>query len=291
GRPLVLVFEDLHWSDYSTLDLVSYLARRPVAAKLLLIGTYRPVDMILSGHPLRSVKQELQAKRLCEELPLAYMTQAEVEKYLTARFPHSQFPAEFAGMIHQRTEGNPLFMVNVVDYLMAEGRIVEDSGIWRLRAGPNELLDAVPQTIRQVIDRQIDHLDEDERRLLEAASVAGVEFTTLSAAAAMGADAGGVEEVCEHLAERNEFLNCSGVAELPDGKVAARYRFIHSLYQNVLYERVTASRRVQFHHRVGKFLESAHQHTAGEIAAELAMHFERGRNLPSAVKYLHEAGD
>src|SRR5262249_55104510 len=157
--------------------------------------------------------------------------------------------------------------------------------------GLNELLNDVPETIRQVIGRQIDHLEEGERRLLEAASVAGLEFTTLSAAAAMEADALGAEELCEHLAERHEVLNCIGVTELADGKVAARYRFIHSLYQNVLYERVTASRRVQFHHRVGKFLESTHQHVTGEIAAELAMHFERGRNLPSAVKYLHEAGD
>src|SRR5262249_26619609 len=160
-NPVVVVLEDLHWSDYSTLDLVSYLARRSMPARLLLIGTYRPVDMILSGHPLRSVKQELLAKKLCEELPLEYMTQAEVEQYLMARLPHNQFPPEFAWMIHQRTEGNPLFMVNVVDYLLAEGRIVEDSGEWHLRAYSTELLSGVPETIRQVIDLQIDRLVEN----------------------------------------------------------------------------------------------------------------------------------
>src|SRR5262249_7622778 len=147
----------------------------------------------------RSVKQELQAKRLCEELAVDYMTQTEVEKYLMARLPNNQFPPEFGRMIYQRTEGNPLFMVSVVDYLMAEGRLVEESGRWRLRAGLNELLNDVPETIRQVIGRQIDHLEEGERRLLEAASVAGLEFTTLSAAAAMEADALGAEELCEHL--------------------------------------------------------------------------------------------
>src|SRR5215471_5264079 len=166
SKALILVFEDLHWSDYSTLDLVSYLAHRPVPAKLLLIGTYRPVDLILSRHPLRAVKQELQAKRLCEELPLEYMTQVEVEQYLAARLPQNQFPSELSRMIHQRTEGNPLFMVAVIDYLIAEGRLAEDSGIWHLRAEPSELLSAVPETIRQVIDHQIDHLVDDERRLL-----------------------------------------------------------------------------------------------------------------------------
>src|SRR5262245_407892 len=175
-NPLVLVLEDLHWSDYSTLDLISYLGRRSAPARLLLIGTYRPVDLILSGHPLRSVKQELQAKKLCDELPLGYMTQVEVEQYLTDSLPNTQFPPGCASLLDQRTEGNPLFIVIVVDYLRAEGRIVEHCGVWQLMAGCTELLGGVPETIRQVIDRQIDHLAENERRLLEAASVAGVEF-------------------------------------------------------------------------------------------------------------------
>ena len=71
--PLVLILEDLHWSDYSTLDLISYLARQRQAAQLMLIGTYRTVELIISGHPLKAVKQELMAKQQCEELPLEYL--------------------------------------------------------------------------------------------------------------------------------------------------------------------------------------------------------------------------
>src|SRR5262249_46232421 len=118
--PLVLVLEDLHWSDYSTLDLISYLARQRHAAKLMLIGTYRPVDMVVSGHPLKGVKQELLAKQQWEELPLEYLSKESVAKYLSIRFPANRFPAELAGLIQERTDGNPLFMVNTVDYLMAE---------------------------------------------------------------------------------------------------------------------------------------------------------------------------
>src|SRR6185436_7911023 len=73
--PLVLILEDLHWSDYSTLDLISYLARQRQAAQLMLIGTYRNVELIVSGHPLRAVKQELLAKQQCEELPLEYLSE------------------------------------------------------------------------------------------------------------------------------------------------------------------------------------------------------------------------
>src|SRR5262249_27812687 len=118
--PLVLILEDLHWSDYSTLDLISYLARQRQRAKLMLIGTYRPVELIVSGHPLKAVKRELVGKQQCEELPLEYLTKEAVAKYLSVRFPTNRFPEELAALIHERTEGSPLFIVNTGDYLVAE---------------------------------------------------------------------------------------------------------------------------------------------------------------------------
>jgi predicted ATPase len=111
-RPLVLILEDLHWSDYSTLDLISFLATQRAPAQLMLIGTYRNVELIISRHPLKSVKQELLAKQQCEELPLEYLTTDAVSKYLSVRFSGNRFPAGLAGLIHERTDGNPLFMVN-----------------------------------------------------------------------------------------------------------------------------------------------------------------------------------
>ena len=96
--PLMIVLEDLHWSDYSTLDLISYLARRRDRARLIVIGTYRPVDVILGEHPLKAVKRELQAHGLCRELPLEYLTEAAVEQYLR---PHCRPPiSQMAGAAH-----------------------------------------------------------------------------------------------------------------------------------------------------------------------------------------------
>jgi predicted ATPase len=85
-HPLVLVLEDLHWSDVSTLDLLSVLTRRPERARLLVIGTYRPVDILANGHPLRAVVQELQLHRQCEELRLGFLTEENVAAYLATRF-------------------------------------------------------------------------------------------------------------------------------------------------------------------------------------------------------------
>lgn len=102
---LVLVLEDLHWSDHSTLDLVSVLAQRRTPARLLLLATYRPADVIVSGHPLKGMKQELLVHEQCEELLLRFLTDVEVSQYLAARFPRRQLPAELGQAIHRSTEG------------------------------------------------------------------------------------------------------------------------------------------------------------------------------------------
>jgi len=289
--PLVIILEDLHWSDYSTIDLISYLARQRQAAHLVLIGTYRTVELIVSGHPLKAVKQELLAKQQCEELPLEYLSEDAVAEYLSVRFPANRFPAELPGLIHQRTDGNPLFMVNAVDYLVAEGLIVEYEESWELIVEIEKVEVGVPDSIKQMIEKQVDHLDAEQQRTLEAASVAGAEFSTLAVVAGLGEDRASVEARCDELARQHQFIQDCGVQELPNGEVATRYGFIHALYRNVLYERVSASRRVQLHRRIGERGEELYGERAKEIAAELAMHFERGRDDKRAAKYLQQAAD
>jgi DNA-binding winged helix-turn-helix (wHTH) protein/tetratricopeptide (TPR) repeat protein len=289
--PLVLVLEDLHWSDYSTLDLISYLANQRQAARLMLIGTYRTVDVIVSGHPLKGVKRELLAKQQCEELPLEYLSREAVASYLAVRFPDNRFPSDLARLIHERTEGNPLFMVNAVDYLVAEGLISESEESWRLVVKIENVEVKVPDSIKQMIEKQVDHLDANQQRMLEAASVAGVEFSTLAVVAALGEDRAPVETQCDELARQRQFIQDCGVQIQPNGEAASRFGFIHALYQNVLYERVPASRRVQLHRRIGEHVESLYGARAGEIAVELAMHFEQGANYEQAARYLQQAAD
>jgi DNA-binding winged helix-turn-helix (wHTH) protein/predicted ATPase len=289
--PLVIILEDLHWSDYSTLDLISYLARRRHPAKLMLIGTYRPVDVIVSGHPLKAVKRDLLARQQCEELPLEYLNEEAVGQFLSVRFPSNQFPAGLGALIHERTEGNPLFMTNAVDYLLADGSIVDDKGRWRLVAGIETVEVGVPDSIRQMIGKQVDHLDAIGQRTLEVASVVGAEFSALALAAGLEEDRSVVEARCHNLARQRQFIQDSGVQVLPNGEAVHRYGFIHALYQNVLYERISSSRRIHLHTRIGEQGEALYGDRAREAAAELAMHFERGANYIQAAKYLRHAAE
>jgi predicted ATPase len=289
--PLVLILEDLHWSDYSTLDLISYLATQRHRAHLMLVGTYRNVELIVSQHPLKAVKQELLAKQQCEELPLEYLSEGAVVRYLSARFPGQQFPKGLAGLIHERTDGNPLFMVNAVDYLMREKLIVHQDDHWQLVVDIENVEVGVPDNIKQMIEKQVDRLGAEKQRTLEAASVAGVDFSTLAVAAGLEEDHATVEVRCDELARQRQYIQDSGVQELPNGEVVTRYGFIHALYQNVLYNRLPASRRVQLHRRIGERGEEIYGERAREIAGELAMHFERGRDYKRAAKYFQQAAD
>jgi predicted ATPase len=255
---------------------------------LLLIGTHRPVEG--QEPPLQAVKQELQLHGHCAELALGFLTERDVTEYLVVRFPTHQLPVDLARVIHQRTDGNPLFMVNAVEYLVAQGSIVQREGRWELHRGMAEVEVGVPESLRQMIEKQIARLSPEERRILEVGSVVGIEFSAAAVAAGVEAEVTEVEERCEGLARRNQLLQARGTEEWPDGTIAACYGFLHTLYQEVMYERVTAGRRVRLHQRIGEREEQAYGKQAREVAAELAVHFERGRDYRRAVQYLELAG-
>ena len=289
--PLVLVLEDLHWSDGATVDLVSALARRREPARLLVIGTFRPVDLIVEGHPLRGLKQELSQRGYCDEIPLEPLSQARVVEYLGARFPGTSVPAELAQIIHERTDGNPLFMVNTVDHLIKQGWLVQREGKWVLCGTSREIALEVPEGIREMIENQFEQLSPEDQRLLEAGSVVGVEFSAAAVAAVLEADPVAVEERCDGLARQPRFLRGAGTATWPDGTDTGRYGFLHSLYQGVVYRRLAPGARRRLHQRVGERIEAAYAHQTGDVAAELVLHFEQAGDIDRTVRYLRQAAN
>lgn len=289
ARTLVIVLEDLQWSDRATVDVLAFLARRREPARLLLIGTTRAAELVVHQHPLRPVVQELQANGLCEELAVELLAPAEVAAYVAARFPGAPAATlrRLAARIHQRTEGNALFMVNVVNDLVAGGEAAWRDGRWQV-SGAVDAVDArVPLGLQELIGQRVQGLGKAARRALEAASVVGDEFAVASVAAALDEDAETVEDVCEQLAAQGVMIAEAGVAEWPDGSLTGRYRFLHALYRHVLYQGISAARRVRLHRAIGLREEAGFGAAAAERAAQLAMHFTRGREPLRALGY-HE---
>ena len=286
---LVLVLEDLHWSDPSTLDVIAYLAQQKTE-RLFVLATYRPTELLSPQHPLTAAKHEIERTGHCEDLALVLLTKPEVEQFLRQRLG-GQVTTELSQLVYERTEDNPLFLVNMVEHLLAQEQVTATPRGWQLCLPEGRDSDLMPGGLRQFIDKQIASLSPGQRQVLEGASVVGMTFTTVAAAASLGLHVEQVEAVCETLADQDLFITAQGIQEWSDGTVSSAFTFQHALYQEALYRQLSATRRARFHLAIGERQERGYGGQAGERSAFLATHFERGRNYRKAIQYRHQAGE
>ena len=285
-KALVLVFEDLHWADLSTLDLLSALARRRQGARLLLLASYRPAEVSTGQHPLKRLKQDLVTHKLCTDVSLPPLQRDAVREYLVEELKQEIPPKGLPSFVHQHTEGNPLFMVAMLEHLIGQGFLRQQDGAWQLRSPLAEMDVGVPTALSEMIEMQIDRLDAADQRLLEAASLIGVVFPAWAAAAALDADLEEIEDHYEQLTRRLHFLHPAGHDELPDGTQSAFYVFAHGLYREVLRARQSPSRRARRHVRVAEKLEKLFAGRELDVSSELAMHFEAAAEWVRAARAL-----
>jgi DNA-binding winged helix-turn-helix (wHTH) protein/tetratricopeptide (TPR) repeat protein len=283
---LVLVLEDLHWVDHSTLDVISAIARRREPARLLVLGTFRPADLILSKSPLKTLRQDLLLHRLSSEVALDCLREADVADYLKTEFAPGDLPDALAATIHRHSDGNPLFMIAMLDYLEKRGILSQMNGRWRTTVPLARVDPGVPDTLKQMLDVQLQHLGNSDNELLRCASVAGQHFTAWAVATMLAKNPSEVEQQCDALAERQQFLKSSGMRELPAGISTPVYEFRHSLYREVLYRKLHPAQRVKFHRCLAEGLEGLCATDEPEMGTELALHFEEGRDYERAARYL-----
>ncbi len=281
---LCLVLEDLHWSDPSSLDLISAIARRRRPAKLLVVGTYRPVDVVLAKSPLKSIKQDLLVHDLCSEIALEPLGEQQVAKYLAAEFG-LQEPASLASLVYRHSGGNALFMVAIVQELRKRGFVKAAPEGWKVATEVTKIQLEVPETLQHLLDLQFEQLSTDEQNLLRTASVAGERFPVWALAPLLEREVDQVEEVCEGLAGRNQFIHSAGVQELEPGLTTASYEFRHSLYRQAVYRRLSAVNRSRLHRSLGERLSALQVANRPELASELGLHFEEGAHYEQAVHY------
>jgi DNA-binding winged helix-turn-helix (wHTH) protein/predicted ATPase len=288
---VILFFEDLQWSDGSTLELMAYLAQLQERARLLVIGTYRAADTVTSRHPLRRVVQRLIGRKQCQELVLELLTQAEVEAYLTQRLAGSPVVDILQPVIHRCTGGNALFVKHSVDYLLQRDLLVGADDHWELGVEPATLEELIPDHVQQLLVKQIEELTREVQQLLEVASVVGITFTADEVAAVLNRPLAATEAVYDELANQGRFLEVQGLAEWPDGSITVRYHFRHALYRHALYRRIGLAQRVRWHRQLGEHFAQRYGERTQEIADELAFHFERGRDDRRAISYRQQAGE
>ena len=283
-RPLVVFLDDVHWADPSTLDVVEYVLDRPSTAGTLLIGTYRSSEVDAS-RTFTDLRLDLMTRRLCRELRLEPLGQAEVERYVAVTFPRHALPSAFGALIHRRTEGHPLFMADLLRYLKERGVIVEQEGTWVLSESLSAIDAVVPASVQSMVHRKLERLSDDERRLLSAAAVQGDQFDIAVVAKALGEDQTDIEDQIERLERGRQIVTLVGERELPEGTLTARYRFVHALYQDELYGGLRPARRAALSRAIADALITLHAGRIDRIAAQLALLFDAARDFAMATQH------
>jgi DNA-binding SARP family transcriptional activator len=278
-RPLVLVLDDLHWADEGSLRLLEFVLRELTDAHLLLIGTYRDVELS-RRHPLSQTLAELTRERLFERIVLRGLSREDVAEFIEATCGTSP-PTELIGAVHSQTEGNPLFVTEVVRLLTQEGELTPErlrgSEVWSIR---------IPEGVREVIGRRLDRLSDRCNEALAVASVIGREF---------GLDQ--LEKLLDYSEDQllqllEEALSARVIEEVPGA--IDRYQFTHTLIQETLADELSLTRRVRLHARIAEALEALYGEHADEHAAELAHHFAQAQTLlgpDKLVRYSLAAGE
>jgi DNA-binding winged helix-turn-helix (wHTH) protein len=288
---LLLVFEDLHWVDDSTVDLISALARRRSPAKLMLLATCRPLDLEPSGHSLKTLMPDLLVHRLCRKIDLPPLSEVEVEEYLGAQSPASRPPPGLSALVHRHSEGNPLFMVAALEHMAKRSLLTRVDGHWQLQVPLEQIEFEVPDDLRHMIEAQLEPLSAQEQSALELASIAGASFCASVINCAADIDSRGLEDLYEELSRRHHIVRWAGAQSLPDGSATERYEFVHVLYRQVLYDRQLPGRRARLHRQIGERLATMHAQAMEEVVPELAYHFEQAADWSRAIEYLQQAAE
>jgi predicted ATPase len=242
-QPLVLMIDDVHWADPSTIDLLAYLAGRVAAWRVLILVTCRPAELMRMRHPFAQLKLLLQARGICHEMQLAPLSAGDTGRYIDIEFPGHSFPDQFARLIHDSAGGNPLIMVELLRHLRERGVVAQSDAGWALVEELPHFESDLPESVRSAIQRKIEQLDEPDRCLLSVAAVQGRNFDSAVLARILALDAAEAEERLVALERRHGLVRIVSEAELPDGAKMLCCCFVHALCQSILYASLTPSRR------------------------------------------------
>jgi hypothetical protein len=262
-QPLLLVLEDLHDADGGTLDLLVHLAHNLGGCRLLIAGTYRDVEVDRS-HPLSGALAELRRSSGLLRVPLRGLTVDEVHRmYETVR--GQPVPWAQAELVHRQTEGNPLFIQEVLRYLVEEGIVIREGGRY-VRADDRPADSLIPEGLRDVVGKRLSRLSPQANQALGVAAVIGREFRldVLQQVAGMGE---------EELYAALEEATGRAIVEQHQALGTVAFRFTHAFFRQTLYEELFIPRRIRLHQQVGRALEAVYGRRLEEHAAELAEHF------------------
>jgi serine/threonine protein kinase/tetratricopeptide (TPR) repeat protein len=278
--PLLIVLDDLQWTDQTSLLLLHYLARGIYGESLLLLGAYRDTD-VDEKHPLSPVLEELNRERLLQSAPLKRMSFNDVSEMIKQILEEEDIPREFCELVYDKTRGNPFFVEEVIKSLKEEDVIYREKSKWRIREVSKV---EFPETVKSVIKARIGRLNEESQHVLTMASFVGNDFSFEALCAVTGFEEDRLLGVMEKMLKtglvKERVIRGQGV-----------YSFVDIIVRDVVHEEVSLVRHMKLHGVVGNALEKAYAKKIDEHLGELAYHFLEGGDKDKALNYFTKAGE
>ena len=278
--PLLVVLDDLQWTDPSSLLLLHYLARGVQKTPLLLLGAYRSTD-IDSKHPLSPVLTELNRERLPQSVSLKRMSLNDISEMIKQMLEQDDIPAELCKAVYEKTRGNPFFAEEVVKSLKEEEIIHREQNRWEFKE-TSEF--EFPETVKNVVKARISRLDEDCQNVLTMASFVGNDFTLEALCGVTGIEESKLLEIMDKLLK-------TGLIKHRVVRGEDLCSFADIIVRDVEYEEAGTFRRKKLHSIVGSTLEKVYAKKIDEHFGELALHFLEGGDKDKALDYFLKAGE
>lgn len=294
-QPLVLILDDLQWADEASLLLLTQVAQRASEMRILIIGTYRDIELEVA-RPLARTLEDLLRRRLAHRVTLRRFSEEVVERLLLSlaentRSPRGSSttppPPGLVKVIYRETEGNPFFVEEVFQHLNEEGRLFSPGGSWQTGLVIDEL--EVPESVRLVIGRRLEKLSDQTRRILVTASLIGPAFSYELLEDLEGGDPDALVDAMDE-AEAAHLIVSSRQG------MHTRIAFAHELIRQTLLSGVSVPRRQRLHSRIAETMEASYNQTGRlfDHATEIAHHLYQsggGTDPEKTVRYLSLAGD
>jgi len=278
--PLLVVLDDLQWTDQSSLLLMHYLARGLSRERLLLVGAYRDNE-VDEKHPLWAVLAELNRARLLQAVSLKRMSLNDVSEMIKQILEQDDVPKEFCQLVYRKTDGNPFYVEEVIKSLTEEGLIYLEENHWKVKEISTI---EFPETVRGVVKARIGRLDDECRNLLTMASFVGYDFTFEALRAVTGLEENKLVELLERMLKTGQIKE-----RVIRGEDA--YSFADAIVRDVVHEEVSRLMHRRLHNVAAIALEKVYASKIDDHLAELAYQFLEGNDRDQALDYFLKAGE
>ncbi|UCE37656.1 MAG: tetratricopeptide repeat protein [Thermoplasmata archaeon] len=282
--PILLILEDIHWADISSLQLLQYIARNTIESRVFICVTYRPEELDDIGdkkvHPLREMILRMSRHKMFTSIELESLKPSEVSEMMISIFKMPELQSEFVDRIYRETEGNPFYIEEVLHSFQDEGIINYQDGAWKVKEVSET---AIPSTIKDLITLRMDRLDDSSINVIKYASVIGQGFNF---------------NVLSQNIEINEESLITTLERLEDKKLIQvdieddeLYRFNHAKIREVVYDTLSRHRKRLLHQRVAKSIEDLNKNNLEDVLYQLAHHYSNTRDYKKALDYSTSAGE